>query len=124
MNIKDRLNHLAAVLVKDRMMGRTTLNARMAKESGGMVIAADIKEAKRIERSFGVPARSMETNLDGYSAPFFMDHFATSRMMQKAANKIELLEQTLKAEREEKDLLLSEVEQLKETVKRLQSGAV
>ena len=92
MNIKDRLIHLATVLVKDRMLGRTTLNAKMAKESGGMVIAADFKEAKRIEEVHGVPTRSMETNLEGYSAPFYMDHHATSRMFIKAATKIENLE--------------------------------
>lgn len=94
MNIKKRLEHLAAKLVEVRHTGSTRATAKAAFETGGVVLGANIDHANRIRDLDGldVTARSMETNLDGLRGPFFMDHYAISQMFIKAANKIEELE--------------------------------
>lgn len=92
MNIKERLRHLATLSTKDRQTGRTSAICRIAKEIYGIVLAADFKQAKMLERQFGVTAKSIDINLDGYSGPFIMDHYAVERMFIRAADKIEELE--------------------------------
>lgn len=124
MNIKARLEHIAHLLIKDRAMGQTTMIAKAAKETGGMVLARTHDHAKQIERSHGVTSRSMEVNLEGYSGPFYLDHYATSGLLMKAADKIGLLEETLKAERAEKERMSDELAQAQEALKKFQSGAV
>lgn len=116
MNIKKRLLHLANLSAKDRQTGRTTLTARAAKEVGGIVLARTHDEAKFIERTHNVTARSMEINLDGYSGPFFIDHHAVESLLVSAATKIENLEwfekqvPSLLAEITEKDKRIAELE--------------
>lgn len=124
MNIKARLEHIAHILIKDRQMGNTTMIAKAAKETGGMVLARTHDHAKQIERAHGVTARSMEVNLQGYMGPFYLDHYAASGLLIKAADKIGLLEETLKAERAEKERLGEELTAAQEALKKLQSGAV
>lgn len=97
MNLKSRLQHIAFKSMKDRMMGRTTLIARAAKELGGIVLAHNFSGAKQIEHAHAVTARSMEINLDGFSGPFFLDHHATDIMLLRAADKIEELEKQQKS---------------------------
>jgi hypothetical protein len=100
MNVKDRLLHIVELHQRDRMVGRSTYNAKLAKENGGMVLAADHQHAKLIERNFGVPARSIEVNLHGYSGPFFIDHFAIDKLLLSAARKIETLEEEIQIQKE------------------------
>lgn len=95
MNIKKRLEHIAHLLVKDRAMGQTTMIAKAAQATGGMVLARTHDHAKQIERTHGVTSRSMEVNLEGYSGPFFLDHYATSGLLLSAARKIEELEKKI-----------------------------
>lgn len=92
MNLKNRLKHIVSKMNQYRAVGRTTYNARIARENGGMVLAASFDEAKHIERQHGVTARSVEQNLDGYTGPFFLDHHAAEILLLKAANKIDELE--------------------------------
>lgn len=92
MNLKKRLEHLSHISMKDRAMGRTTMIAKAAEATGGMVLARTHDQAKWIEREFGVPARSIEMNLEGFSGPFFFDHHAIEGLLLNAANKIEELE--------------------------------
>jgi len=96
MNLKKRLEHIANLSAKDRETGRTTMIAKAAEATGGMVITRSLDEAKRIEREFKVPARSMEINLEGFSGPFFLDHRATEILLLRAADKIDELEKKLK----------------------------
>lgn len=97
MNIKGRLEHLAHLSMRDRQTGRSTMFAKVAEETGGIVITHNHEHAKYIEKNFKVPARSMEINLEGFSGPFILDHHATEVMFLKAANKIESLENEVKA---------------------------
>lgn len=92
MNLKKRLRHIASLSDGFRGIGRTTYNAKLAKENGGVVIAATFDQAKYIERTHGVATKSMEMNLEGYSGPFFVDHNAMDILLRKAADKIEKLE--------------------------------
>lgn len=92
MNLKNRLLHLAHLSTQDRQTGRTTLVARAAKELDGIVIAHNHDDAKRIERQYGVTARSMDMNLFGFNGPFFIDHHAVERLFVRAAEKIQDLE--------------------------------
>jgi len=93
MNVKDRLLHIVEMHQRDRQVGRSTYNAKLAKENGGLVLAADHKHAKWIERNLGVTAKSIEVNLHGFSGPFFIDHYAVDKLLLSAARKIEALEQ-------------------------------
>lgn len=106
MNVKGRLLHIVEAHQRDRQVGRSTYNAKLAKENGGIVLAADHQHAKWIERNLGVPARSIETNLHGYSGPFFIDHFAVDKLLISAARKIEALE-------EENEKLKQKIEKVK-----------
>lgn len=92
MNIKKRLIHLAEYSGKDRRLGRTPLLMKVAKDLDAVVIAANVDQAKMLERQFGVVAKSVEINLEGLSGPFIFDHFAVETMFLKAANKIEVVE--------------------------------
>lgn len=92
MNLKNRLKHIVSKMNQYRAIGRTTYNARIARENGGMVLAASFDEAKYIQKQHGVEARSVEQNLDGYSGPFFLDHHAAEVLLLKASNKIDALE--------------------------------
>lgn len=96
MNLKKRLEHIAHMSMKYRAMGRTTMIAKAAEATGGMVIARNLEQAKEIEREFKVPARSMDINLEGFLGPFFLDHRATEILLLKAADKIDELERKLK----------------------------
>lgn len=93
MNVKDRLLHIVEMHQRDRQVGRSTYNAKLTKENGGVVLAHNHDHAKFIERTFGVTARSVEMNLHGFSGPFFIDHFAVDKLLISAARKIESLEQ-------------------------------
>lgn len=95
MNIRKRLEHLLFLSAKDRGMGRTTMIAKAAEATGGMVLAANHDQAKMIEREFKVPTRSVEMNLDGFSGPFFFDHNATEMLLAKAMRKIDNLQETI-----------------------------
>lgn len=92
MNIKNRLRHLAQISAKDRATGRTTMNARAAKELDGIVLANSHSEARYIAKQHGVVAKSIEMNLEGFAGPFFFDHHTVETLLTKAANKIEALE--------------------------------
>jgi hypothetical protein len=110
MNIKGRLEHIAHISMKDRAMGRTTMIAKAAEATGGIVIARTHDQAKWIERTYKVPARSMELNLDGFSGPFFLDHHATEALLLKAANKIEEVEK-------ERDALQAKLDKIEKVLK-------
>ena len=114
MNLKKRLRHIASLGDQYRGIGRTTYNAKLAKENGGIVVAANFAQARYIEKSHGVPAKSMEVNLEGYTGPFFPDHNAVDTLLLKAADKIEQLE------KENKELQLK----LENLLPKTPSGAV
>ena len=96
MNIKGRLVSLAMASNASRKAGKTTMIARAAKETGGTVLAANFEEARYIEKTFDVPARSVEINLEGFSGPFYFDNHAIEVLLLKAARKIEVLEGEIK----------------------------
>lgn len=94
MNIKNRLRHLAHTMSKDRATGRTLRLMKADKDIGAIFITHNHESALNAQRTDkGLIARSMETNLEGYSGPFIIDHFAVESMFVKAANKIEELEE-------------------------------
>ena len=100
MNIRDRLQHIALALVNDRQTGSTSATVRAAKDTYGTVLAANFDQVKYLKKRFNIEARSMETNLQGISGPFFMDHYAISQLLLKAANKIESQEKEIEKMRE------------------------
>lgn len=120
MNLKERLLHLSHVSGIDRMMGRTTLIAKAAKELGGMVIAHTHEDAKRIERTHGVTARSMDLNLFGFSGPMFFDHHAVERLFVRAANRIHDLEQEIDKREEQRVRDAESMAKLADEIGRLQ----
>lgn len=95
MNLKNRLIHLAQKLDEDRQTGKTTMLAKAAKETNGILLAHDFDYAKKLERQFGIVAKSVELNLEGFFGPFFIDNHANAKMFHSAANKIEKLEMRL-----------------------------
>ena len=95
MNVKKRLEHLAAALDAGRRLGKTTMQAEACKNLDGIYLCADLHHAKAIKYEHNVHTESIEKNLGGYRGPFFMDHFATSKMFRSAARKIEELEQEI-----------------------------
>lgn len=95
MNIKKRLRHLAEYTGRERQFGRTTLLARLVKETNGVLLTHNTDFATQLQRKFGITAKSMEVNLEGLTGPFFFDHFALETMLLKAANKIEELERQI-----------------------------
>ena len=92
MNLKDRLRHLAYKSQHDRQFGRTTMVARLVKECNGIMLAHNHDYARDLQRKFGVVSKSIDLNLEGFSGPFFFDHFAIETLLLRAANKIEELE--------------------------------
>lgn len=92
MNLKTRLESIAHLLTKDRMVGYTTLAAKAAKELGATMIAHNFAHARQIERNYGVPAKSVDMNLTGRNDFFIIDHFAVSTLLNRAASKIDELE--------------------------------
>lgn len=120
MNLAARLIHLAHVSGVDRMLGRTTLIAKAAKELGGMVIAHNHAHAQQIERQHGVPARSMDINLFGFNGPFFFDHYAIEKILLRAAHKIHDLEQEIAKHDEQRRRDAASMEKLALEIGRLQ----
>ena len=88
MNLRKRLQHLAHISTKDRQTGRTAATCRAAIDIGGIVIAASFEHAKYLTKEFGVIAKSMDINMDGFSGPFLFDHFAVEQLLERAAQKI------------------------------------
>lgn len=105
MNLSDRLRSLAHLLSKNRYVGYTTLNAKNAIETGGIVITHNFDHAREIERQFKVVAKSADVNLEGQSGPFWMDHFAVASLFNRAANKIEMVQ-------EENEKLIEKIERM------------
>ena len=100
MNLKNRLLHLAHKLDEDRQTGKTTMLAKAAKETNGILLAHNFDFAKHLERNYGIVSKSVEINLEGFFGPFFIDNHAVSRLFHSAASKIETLEARLeKAEK-------------------------
>lgn len=95
MNLKNRLRHLALKSGELRMYGKTTSLAKITKELGGILLTANIEEAKRIGRAHNVPTKSIDVNLESVSGPFIMDHYALESLLLRTANKIESLENTI-----------------------------
>jgi hypothetical protein len=91
-NLKERLRHLAFTSAKDRQFGRTTLVAKLVKETDGVMLAHNHDYARDLQRKFGVTAKSIDLNLEGFNGPFFFDHFAIETLLFRAANKIEEVE--------------------------------
>lgn len=121
MNLRTRLQMVARVLSYDRMTGKTTLICRAAKELDGVVLAATFDQVNLLQRNHGVVSKSIDTNLDGLSGPFFIDHYAASRLLTRAADHIETLEKS-------NDQLKKELEDLRISLELLternRSGAV
>lgn len=88
MNLKKRLRHIADVLNLPRAYGKTTLLSKITKELDGVLLVHNTDEVTRLRR-LNVTAKSMDTNLDGLSGPFFLDNQAASRLLVRAAEKIE-----------------------------------
>ena len=91
MNLKKRLRHIADVLNLPRAYGKTTLLAKITKELDGVLLVHNTDESTRLRR-LKVTAQSIDTNLDGLSGPFFLDNQAASRLLIRAAEKIEAQE--------------------------------
>lgn len=100
MNLKKRLRHLAIKSGKLRQYGKTTLVAKACKELQGVLIAASKEEAKDFERKFNVVSKSYDVNLEGLEGPFLFDHHAIEKILEKAYNKIDFLEQEIKTKEE------------------------
>lgn len=105
MNLKYRLLHLVNFSSRDRRTGRTTLIAKAAKEVGGIVLAATHRHAKDIERTYGVPSKSYQLNLEGFSGPVFFDHFAIESILVRAHDKIESKEKEIESIKESHEKL-------------------
>lgn len=95
MNLKARLQSIAHLLTKDRQVGYTTLTAKTAKELGATMLTHSFAEARRIERNYGVPAKSVDVNQVGSSDFFVIDQFAVANLLNRAAARIEELETEL-----------------------------
>ena len=97
MNLKKRLLHIGERLESSRRYGKTTVMAKACKDLDGVYLCATVPEANKIEREFSVSTASIDTNLEGYRGPFFIDHHAAANLMFRAANKIAELEKRIKA---------------------------
>jgi hypothetical protein len=91
MNLKKRLRHIADIINNPRAYGKTSLLSKITKELDGVLIVHNTDEVTRLRR-LGVTAKSMDTNFDGLSGPFFIDNQAVMRLLTRAAEKIEALE--------------------------------
>lgn len=92
MNLRSRLESVALLLSKDRMVGYTTLAAKAAKELGATMLAHNFAHARQIERSYGVKAKSIDQNLMGTNDFYIIDHYAVATLLNRAATKIANLE--------------------------------
>jgi len=92
MNLKGRLRMIAHKLSEDRRVGYTTMTAKIAKELGAVMLCFNFDDARRVEKSYDVPTKSIDVNLEGVRGPVVIDHFAVTTLLQRAANKIEELE--------------------------------
>jgi hypothetical protein len=121
MNLRTRLQTIAHALSADRMTGKTTLLCRAAKELDAVVLAATFDQVNHLQRNHGVVAKSIDTNLQGLNGPFFIDHYATSKLLIRAADHIETLEKS-------NEKLQQEIEELRISLELLtqnnRSGAV
>jgi hypothetical protein len=112
MNIKNKLNHISIALGSARRMGKTTLIAKACKDLDGIMLGANHQHAKMLEYEHGVTAKSIDMNLQGFRGPFFIDHYAMERLLQRAVSKIEALEEENKALQTEKENLEYKVMEL------------
>lgn len=93
MNLKKRLRHLASKADVPRDYGKTDVIAKACKELDGIFLCDLGVHAKDIEKRFGIVAKSMDTNLDQLRGPFFFDHRAIRKLLNRAADKIESMEE-------------------------------
>lgn len=105
MNLKDRLNHIAHMLGASRRYGKTTLIAKACKDVDGILLCASHDQARAIRREHEVHTESIDKNLQGLRGPFFIDHFAVERLLQRASDKIENLEEEIRGLQNEKQNL-------------------
>ena len=92
MNLKARLRHLSQKSQELRQYGKTTLLAKITKELDGVLLCRTHKQATEMKKAHGVNAISFEKNLEGIRGPFFFDHYTLETLLDKAANKIDTLE--------------------------------
>ena len=95
MNVKKRLQHVAQALGFCRQVGKSTLVAKACKDLDGILLCADSHQANQMKHQHGVNTASVQVNLQGYTGPFFIDHYAVEQLLYSAARKIEDLEREL-----------------------------
>jgi hypothetical protein len=93
MNVKKRLEHISNLLIKERQTGNTQSVAKAAQETNGILLCANFEQAKMLKNKYNIATEVYEKNLDGYSGPFYIDHYALSQLLQQAVRKISELEE-------------------------------
>lgn len=93
MNLKGRLEHIAIALDAGRQFGKTHVIAKICQEADGVLLAHNFDFARDLERKYNITSKSIDVNLHGLGGPFFLDHSAASRLLFRAAAKIQDLEE-------------------------------
>lgn len=119
MNLRARLLHLAQLSGQDRRLGKTTEICKIAKDNGGIVVAASTDHAFQLQREHGVISKSCDVNMQGYSGPFFFDHYAVERMFVRAADKIGEQDKELEKLRAELEERIVEIHMLEEKLRKV-----
>lgn len=93
MNVKKRLEHISNLLIKERQTGNTQSLAQATKNTNGILLCADHDQAQMLKHKYQIATELYDKNLDGYSGPFYIDHYALSKLLMQAARKINELEE-------------------------------
>jgi len=110
MNLKKRLTHIAHKLDQDVKSGKTTMLAKVVKDTQGILLTDSTEEASRLQRTHGITAKSIDINLDGFSGPFFLDSHAAYKLLTRAVSKIETLEKELEQYKMQQVMVISSKE--------------
>lgn len=93
MNLKKKLRHLANKAMATKDYGKSETIIKACKDLDGTFIAATSVEANHTQKTHGVVAYHIDRNLDDLRGPFFFDHKAIAKLLNRAADKIEKLEE-------------------------------
>lgn len=93
MNLKKKLKHLAQKAMSTKNYGKSDSIVKACKDLDGVFIAATPEEAKLTEKHHGVKSYHIDKNLEGIRGPFFFDHKAITKLLNRAADKISALEE-------------------------------
>lgn len=112
-------NLMNTELVRARRTGYTTNLVNLVKHMNGTLLCHTTKEANRIQREYGIKAKSVQSNLRGTEGPYFWDspalmvaHYEVTCLLQEKDNQIKALKDQITQLNDQLEKIYKKTEEL------------